>query len=267
MEGTGKFAPGTTSIYVNPKAHGTKSSAIFGEVVNDLNKFDWGATDKNRVTFDGISKTSFDKRAEEGFRNEEGKALLDAIRGEMNNPKTKMGHFKIGVSSVAAGTLNKAAIIIHPDAEWLKGKVFTTNSKGEKTGTGMISAAQYDLIIKNGISYITDSKSINGNSLYKSAYQSPLQSYVDYKGSYTYEDPADNRYKYTVSKSTVGSGDYKTTVSFPIWNKDLGKETIETMSENVSQQGYNLEENRDQIIGPYFDHYKKINKDLFNGNY
>jgi len=266
MEGTGKFAPGTTSIYVNPKAHGTKSSAIFGEVVNDLNKFDWGATDKNRVTFDGVSKTSFDKRAEEGFRNEEGKALLDAIRGEMNNPKTKMGNFKIGVSPIAAGTLNKAAIIIHPDAEWLKGKVFTTNAKGVKSGTGMISAAQYDLIMKNGISYITDSKSINSNSLYKSAYQSPLQSYVDYKGSYTYEDPADNRYKYTISKSDVGLGDYKTTVAFPLWNRELGRETIQTMSENSSTQGNNMESNRDEIIGPNFDYYKQLNKDLSNGN-
>jgi hypothetical protein len=267
MEGTGKFTPGTTSIYVNPKAHGTKSSAIFGEVVNDLNKFDWGATDKNRVTFDGISKTSFDKRAEEGFRNEEGKALLNAIRGEMNNPKTKMGNFKIGVSPVAAGTLNKAAIIIHPDAEWLKSKVFTTNSKGEKTGTGMISAAQYDLIMKNGISYITDSKSINGNSLYKSAYQSPLQSYVDYKGSYTYEDPADNRYKYTISKSTVGSGDYKTTIQYPLWNAELGKETIHVMSENVSTQGNNLEMNRDDYAFSTIPEIMTSNKERYNGNY
>jgi hypothetical protein len=120
--------------------------------------------------------------------------------------------------------------------------------------------------MKNGISYITDSKSINGNSLYKSAYQSPLQSYVDYKGSYTYSDPADNRYKYTISKSSVGLGDYKTTMQYPLWNAELGKETMHTMSENVSTQGNNLEMNRDDYAFSTIPEIMISNKERYNGN-
>ena len=126
------------------------------------------------------------------------------MKGELTNPKSKMGNFRVGVAPVATGKLNKSAIIIHPDEEWLKQFVKTGK---EGAGTGLISQGEYNMILKNGISYITDANTMT-NSMYKSSFQSPLSTYVDNKGSYTYTDPANENYKFTISKNKLGTGDY-----------------------------------------------------------
>ncbi len=261
MTGTGKFSPGVTTTWVNPKAHGTKSSAWMGEVFNDLSKMDWGATDKNRVSFGGISKTSFD--AVGGRKNDIGRALFNAMKAEISNPKSKMGNFRMGVAPIATGSLGKAAIIIHPDAEWLKSQV---KSGKEGTGAGLITAEQYDMIMKNGISYITDSGNMS-NSLYKNSFQSPLASYVDYFDKYTYSDPSNPNYKFTISKNKLGGGgDYTITTGFPMWNPIENKYTYEKISDNVSTYGANLEDARDMILNQ-FSVTKEQNKLLYNGNW
>lgn len=260
MEGTGKFSPGVTTTWVNPKAHGSKSSAWMGEVFNDLNKLDWGATDKNRVSFGGITKNSYD--AIGGARNDQGRALFNAMKAEINNPKTKMGNFRIGVAPVAIGSLNKAAIIIHPDEEWLKKQV---KSGKDSTGPGLITAAEYDKILKNGISYITNSSDMT-NSLYTNAFQSPLASYVDYYDKYSYSDPSNPNYKFTISKNKLGGGDYSVTTGFPLWNPTDGKYEYVKVTDNVSTYGANLEDARDMLINQ-FSVTKEQNKLLYNGNW
>lgn len=260
MTGTGKFTPGVTSTWVNPKAHGSKSSAWMGEVFRDLSKMDWGATDKNRVSFGGIDKTSFD--AVGGARNNIGKALFDAIRTEMSNPKTKMGNFRMGVAPVATGSLNKSAIIIHPDAEWLKNLV---KSGKDGTGPGLITADDYDKIMKNGISYITDSSNMT-NSLYKNSFQSPLASYVDYYGKYTYSDPANPNYKFTIQKNQLGGGDYSITAGVPMWNPNKGQYEYVKISDNTTAYGANLEAARAMMLNQ-FSMTKEQNKLLYNGDY
>jgi hypothetical protein len=261
MSGTGKFTMGTTTTWVNPKAHGTASTIWTAEAFKDLAKMDWGANDKNRVTFGGISKDTWNKRGEMESKNNVGKALFEAIRGELTNPKTKMGNFRIGVSPIAIGSMNKAAIIIHPDAEWLKDYV---KSGKDGTGTGLISADEYNYILQNGISYITDSKDMT-NTMYKSAFQSPLQSYVDQVGSYTYTDPRNENYKFTIEKNKLGTGDYTTSTSFPLWNPEKGKYEYETEVENTSNLGTNLESTRD-MMPDQFDAIMDLNKQLSNGN-
>jgi hypothetical protein len=261
MEGTGKFSPGVTTTWVNPKAHGTKSSAWMGEVFNDLNKLDWGATDKNRVSFGGITKSSYDIIG--GTRNNQGRALFDAIKAEMNNPKSKMGNFRLGVAPVATGSLNKAAIIIYPDGEWLKKQV---KSGKEGTGAGLITAAEYDKIMKNGISYITNSSDMT-NSLYTNAFQSPLASYVDYYEKYSYSDPSNPNYKFTISKNKLGGGgDYSVTTGFPLWNPTEGKYEYQKVTDNITTYGANLEDARDMLINQ-FSLTKEQNKLLYNGNW
>jgi hypothetical protein len=261
MSGTGKFTMGTTTTWVNPKAHGTASTIWTAEAFRDLAKMDWGANDKNRVTFGGLSKDTWNKRGEMESKNNVGKALFEAIRGELTNPKTKMGNFRIGVSPIAIGSMNKAAIIIHPDAEWLKNYV---KSGKEGTGTGLINQEEYNYILQNGISYITDAKDMT-NSMYKTAFQSPLQSYVDHFGSYTYSDPRNENYKFTIEKNKLGTGDYTTSTSFPLWNPQKGKYEYETEVENTSNLGTNLESTRD-MMPDQFDAIMDLNKQLSNGN-
>jgi hypothetical protein len=262
MTGSGKFSPGITSTWVNPKVHGSKSSMWASEVFRDLNKMDWGANDKNRVTFGGISRNNWDKRGELGSRNDVGKALFDLMKGELTKPKSKMGNFRVGVAPVAIGSLNKSAIIIHPDAVWLKQYV-KTGKDGK--GSGLISEGEYNMIMKNGVSYITDASNMT-NSMYTSAFQSPLQSYVDYYGKYTYTDPTNENYKYSIQKNKLGTGDYTTVTAYPLWNPEENKYVYTKVVENTTSFGGNLETNRDMMIDQ-LNQNKEFNKLLFNGNY
>jgi hypothetical protein len=261
MTGTGLFTPGTNMTWVNPKdrSHSTKGNQWGIEAIKDIDRIDWGSIDKNRITFSGITKTAWDK----GSRNEAGIALLNEMKSEMMRSKSKMGNFRIGASPIALNSNGKSAIIIHPDAEWLKSYVYTTNKEGTKSA-GLISQEQYNSILKNGISYITDAGNLT-NDLYKRSYQSPLQSYVDYYKSYTYKDPSDSRYSFKIEKNDIGTGDYSITTEIPLYDANEGKVKMVTLYDNTTVLGSNLENVRDQIIRTDFDKYKLFNKQLKNG--
>jgi hypothetical protein len=267
MKGTGQFVANINSAFVNPKDKANRNKGnIFGiEALKNLNNLDWKAEDKNRVSFSGTSLSAWNK----GGRNDAGISLLNSIRAELMNNKTKMNTFEVSVSPLAIGSSSKAAVIIHPDAEWLKGYVYKTDKDGKEiTGTGLISPAQYNSILKNGISYITDAGSMN-NTLYKSAFKSPLQSYVDFykEDGYKYSDPADPRYSLQILKNEVGSGDYEFNVSYPVYDPNTGKMKNNTTSYSSVVFGNNLELGRDRIIKDIIPKTKQLNIQNYNGNY
>jgi hypothetical protein len=262
MSGSGLFTPKLNSTWVNPKdkSNSTKGNMWGIEAINDINKIDWGATDKNRVTFSGITKTAWDK----GGRNDAGLAILNAIKKEMMTNKTKMGNFIVSASPIALNSNSKAAIIIKPDAEWLKGYVYTTKD-GKATSGGIISQDQYNAIMQNGISYITDSNNLSSD-LYTRSYQSPLQSYVDYYGSYKYHDPANPDYSFEIKRSKT-TNDYMTKAQVPLYNPYTGETVLTDISENGYTLGSNLESLRFGTITEKFDQYKQFNIQLKNGEY
>jgi len=264
MSGTGLFTPGTNMTWVNPKdrSHSTKGNQWGIEAIRDIDKIDWGATDKNRVSFSGISKMAWDK----GSRNDAGKVILDAIKAEMMKPKSKMGNFRVGASPIALNSNSKAAVIIHPDAEWLKNYVYSTNKEGDPTSAGVITQEQYNSILKNGISYITDAGNLT-NDLYTRSYQSPLQSYVDYYKSYTYNDPADPRYSFKIEKNNIGSSDYIVSAEVPVYDPNTGTTKMLPMIDNSTTFGSNLEQFRDDFAKVMVPKYQSLNKQLKNGQY
>ena len=183
-----------------------------------------------------------------------------------------MGNFRVDVSPIAAGSINKAAVIIYPDAKWLKEQVYSTkkgaDGKMEKSTAGLISASEYDQIMKNGISYVTDSANMT-NSVYMSSYQSPLQSYVDYLDTknqpYVYTDPLNSNYSFSIEKNKLGTGDYITSFKYPVWNSNTKEYVFETVSDNVTNYGQNMEQARFQAMD-LMEKYKQINKSSYNGS-
>jgi hypothetical protein len=120
--------------------------------------------------------------------------------------------------------------------------------------------------MKNGISYITNSSDMT-NSLYTNAFQSPLASYVDYYEKYSYSDPSNPNYKFTISKNKLGGGgDYSVTTGFPLWNPTEGKYEYQKVTDNITTYGANLEDARDMLINQ-FSLTKEQNKLLYNGNW
>lgn len=265
LSGAGMFTTGINSTYVNPKAHGNSNKGnVWGiEALKTLSGIDWNDTNKNKVSFAGFSKTAFDKH---GGAKDQGVAILEEIKREMMKGKPEMGMFSIGVTPIAAGGVRTAAVVIKPDAEWLKSKVYKTDKDGNR-GAGIISEAQYNQIMRHGISYMTDSNNLSDTHLYKSTFQSPLQSYIMAGNEYTYTDPLNPDYNFIMSKNEFGTGDIDMTVKYPLWNPEKGKYEPVSVTSNMTTLGGNAEEARQKVAYDIFDGYKQLNIDLYNGNY
>ena len=253
-EGTGLFTMGSTAITLNPKSG--KSQYIFNNVANDIfGKFD---TSSDRVSFSGIGGGAFSNASEE--KGDVGLAMLNEIRNSMQNPKSKMDMFEVSVNSIAANKYGKSAITFHPSAAWLK-----QYRSGEKGGDNLLSQAEYTDAVKNGITFFMDSDKLE-NDLYKNSFSSPLASYVEAVGPYTYQDPRDPRKSFVVEKNTIGTGDFIVTTSAPIYNPRTRQYDIKTIRNNTGVLGNNLETFRQQTIDSW-DYLNQYNSDVYNGRY
>lgn len=235
MSGTGLFTPGRQSVYVAPKGLGTKGHAYFHEFVRDFRKMDFGDPTKNQITFSGTGSGALKP---EMIRNQSGKALVDQIIMEMNNSKSKFKNFKMSSQSIVGNSADKGAMILHPDAEWLQSQVYKTDKDGNKTGAGTINQAQYDAIMKNGISVISNSNNFN-NGLFQSSYMDPVQSIVEYNGAYNWSDPYGNLIG-SITKNETGTGDYDIKTSYNILDHNTGEYINNITYDNMLTSGNNL---------------------------
>jgi len=244
--GTGLSSVKASTITVNPLGI-SPGKAYFGDAVADLYNFDFnGNTD--RVTLAGIGKASYDASNKE--RNQIGKRILDDIVKAMSTPKSGLGKFDLTVSPIAAGSSTKGAIIIKPDAAWLKKYVSTS----DKTQNNLLTQQQYNYILKNGISYIMDNKKMK-NAMYKQSFQSPLQSYIESsKNGYVMTNIGGDPMKsLRITKNTLGTGDYVTTITYPLYNPTTKTFKQEQYTSYVGFMGANIDYHKDEILTNFFD--------------
>lgn len=260
--GKGPVDPGTglSSVYiseitVNPKGN-TQGKVHYAEIMRDLSNFDWS---KDKVSFSGTSNTAYEK-ASGGSRNEITRTILADLQKEMQDPKSKLGMFDIQVAPIAAGKDGKSAIVLKLSKEFLS-KYKATDEKGKNN---IMNAEQYNNAVKNGITLFMDSDKMN-NTMYKQAYSTPLQAYVDHYGKYELSNiDGDPNKSYKIEPNKLGTGDYTTTMTYPIFDMSQGKIVRETYVQNVGVQGGLLESNKDQILYNYFDQIDMQNTLLYN---
>jgi hypothetical protein len=259
MSGTGLFTPGVQSIFVSPKAIGTAGNAYFREFARDVNGIDFGDIGKYQVSFTGATKGGADLARENADINAIGEKLIKDLIANANYGKGKMLPFKLSAQAIAANNAGKSAMIITPDKDWLKTYLAT-----DKEGTNnLITTEMYNNILKNGISVIGDTKSFN-NTLLTSAYQDPLQMYVDRnKEGYTWTDP--NGYgSWTVQKNDFGTSEYITTTNIKIYDPNI-KDYVERQAVEYANFGNKLTAQRDAIVIDMFDRIAYENTIRYNG--
>ena len=221
MKGTGKFAPDASAILVNTKAFDTKGMAHWGEVLSDLKNFDFKDTKNNKVSLAGSGVSAFTTAPS---RNEFGQMLLGMIQSETakNMKENKLGTFRLEVKPIAGGDVKKSAVTIHLDPEYLKQFVYKVDKDKNKIGPGVLSPDAYTAAIENGITYIMDSNKMR-NTMYKNAYTTPLQSFIDAGNKYNYTDPLNSDRNFVIEQGDLGTGGYKATGSFPLMNPETGQ--------------------------------------------
>lgn len=249
--GTGKYTMASSAITIN--YDNPKSRYIFGDLTDDIKSgFDIGDNVLNAVSFQGISGEAF-KNAKEKGNNKVGMALLDAMILESQNPKSTNKVFEVAVSPIAAGKSGMSAITFLPTKEFLD-KYKGSTDKNDN----LLSEGKHVGALKNGITFFMPSSRMN-NDIYKNSYSSPLASYVDTMGSYNYTDPRDSRKTYKIEPNTFGTGDYTTTMTYPVYDP-ISNTTIKASHIiNVGRQGTNLETNRNQVIFDFFNNVDNLN--------
>jgi len=261
-EGAGRFADTRTSIMVSPKSHSSTAGKRFmGQFTNDFQGIDFD--NKNSViTFGGASKTAMQNSI--GNREtDKGKALVNAILTEIQNGKSEYKNFKLSAQNVAGGNANKGAMILVPDAEWLKKYV---SSDKDQVGN-LLTQAEYKNILTNGITVISDSGDFK-NGLFTSSNMTPLASHIDYHGSYSEKSPYDRTgyTGFTIEKNNFGTSDYTVSGFMREWNP-VKREyvNIPIPTQSIGTLGNNV----DQIREEYQQLFRELNAQnmaLYNGD-
>jgi hypothetical protein len=170
----------------------------------DLDNLDFDDTSKVKTSFEGATVTGA-KNSQ--LTNSKTRALLQYLSLDFDNGKSKLPNFKIGAQKIAMNDAGKGAMIIYPNAEWVK-KFISSNPKAQDK---LLTFEEGQNIIQNGISVITDSRDWN-NTLFKKGTMTPLESVIDYEGKYSYDDNYGNG-DYTIEKNEYGNGKYKVTLN------------------------------------------------------
>jgi hypothetical protein len=225
-EGSAQAVDERNSIMVYPSGPSNLPGKLYtSQFAKDFRNIDFDNIN-SVISFTGASKTAYDnnKMTDDNSkwinkRTNARKALVNAIFAEMANSQSKMKQFKLSSQEFAAGNANKSAMIITPDAEWLK----TYMGKVDKEGkyAGLYTEDDYNNLLRNGITVISDANNFT-NGLYKSGKMTQFESNVNYlisqNKSYTEKSPYDNQTYFSISKNEYGTGDYTISTNYRSWD-------------------------------------------------
>jgi hypothetical protein len=212
--GSGLYTSGVNVIGVNHKAVGTAGADYWRQAKRDLYAVDWGDPSKIQTSFTGANQTGLSKSADSGSgdnivrgTNSKSQTILNALMTDSENMKSDLPNFSIGAQRIAANNSKKGAMIVYPSAAWLKSYMDKNNAEG-KAGDNIITQTDYNNMLQNGISIVQDGSNWT-NQLYTKGQLSPLESIIDYRGSYQYDDMYGNG-TVVIEKALYGSSKYKT---------------------------------------------------------
>lgn len=181
-----------------------------------------------------------------GESSEKGRKLInDYIEWLKSN---KGSEFDLEAYKYAANNFNKSAMVIRPSKTFLK--TILEEEKG-----GYIDDADYEDILANGVSIIGNQGDFNNELML--AQKTPLQSHVDYRGSYTWRHPS-GLASYTIEKGKTGA-DYITITRYYGFNPNKPG-TLKILSEQRNSIT-NFRENLDKAL---YEAISTINSDVDN---
>ena len=226
FKGAGLTTVGQQGITVYPNAYNSVGAANWNDFKNDIKNLD----------FDNDVTVKFLGAVKDGpNRVKEGKVLLQEMFNETAKHNSTFRGFRLAAQPIAENNSNRGAMVIYPDADWLKKHTYTKTENGKTAGT--ISQDQANYILQNGISFISDNKNWN-NNLFQSTYTTPLEADINYNKKVTINDPNDDQgmNSATFEKDEVMGG-YKYNFSYKFWNPNTGAyEKATTSTENLTNR-------------------------------
>jgi hypothetical protein len=247
--GTGLYTLGHSRITVNHKSFGI-DRAHWNEVARDLSGFEWGGK-TDRVSIGGISKDAYDKAGNK--HADMGRAVFDKVLKDMTIKKSGLGKFELKVNPIAGASSRTGAVTLMLDPKWIKANTATYDSKKNVKTPGIFTPTEAQMALKNGVTFFMDNKKMN-STMYKSSFQSPIESYVETFDKYELNNIGGDKLKsFTVEKNNLGTGDYITTVRFPVYDPNEGKMVQQEFRNNIGLTGENLVYLRNNVVNNFMD--------------
>jgi len=208
---------GQQGVPVFPDLYGSRGQVDWASFKNDIANLDFEKDVDVRLL--GAVSSGIN-------RNKEGKALLQEMFNETALPGSTLKGFRLAAQALAQNKPGKGAMVVYPDATWLKKHTYTESGEGDKykRSAGIISAQMANYIAQNGISFIADDKKWN-NGLFKATAVTPLESHVNYNEEpVTIYDPSDDDQmnSITFEKDPIMGG-YKASLVFKSYIPELNK--------------------------------------------
>ena len=172
--------------------------------------------------------------------------------------------FRLSSQAIAENNANKGSMTVYPDGEWLRKYVGKANEDGSKAN--ILSQSEYENILKNGISVISDKKNFK-NPLFQASYVTPLQASVNYakEKGVTIKDPFNENNTFTMKTDPDGLGDYVFSYTNSALDPNTGKIVKGSPSTTSSVQvGSNLELLRDNMLYGWGVQREMINEQFRN---
>lgn len=220
----------------------------FLQIKGALNKLNLNADSPNSyVSFDGVNLPS-DQLSEDDMKNNA--AAFQAIWSDLT---TKSGgkfdenlkQFIAGVSPIAGGRGDKAAVVLKLPAEYLK--QWEPTADNNKIWS---NSSDYNKALQNGISVITDAKNLASVSLYRNSFKTSEQVRIEKAGDkgVTYTDPLYPGFSLNYTVPAYASDKMTVVASFPQYQGPGVAPKIVTMTETLANQGVNLVKFRENFF-------------------
>lgn len=264
-EGGAGFSGTRSTIQVLPLAVGTKGFMAWQGFVQDFKNIGQFDGTKNAILFggNGIPGTSISATELDGAEGQTAKgfALMNAMIADVNNPNSEYNPFTLKAQSLAQGSIDRGAMVIMPDAKWLE----QFKSSNDKQDNNLLTTNEYNAILQNGISVISDLSNFN-NPAMNSTTMTPLESIVNYTGSYEEKIPGAGTFKIEKNTDLKGVSPYITSTEYQLWNPNTNSYSSNIVYESFLPKDRMLDSQRQGQIDWLYK-VQETNNLLYNGVY
>jgi hypothetical protein len=241
--GTGLYTAGGAGITIEP---GIRSPTYdhYLQLRGVIRNLDLQTDDgSNYVSFGGVGN-KFEDIADPVKNNEIWSAIWADLNPRTGTKGMDLKRFQVAVSPFGGEDVTKAAINFRLPEDYLK------KFKPDSDGNGIMSEDQYNDMLKNGISIITDAQNLANVSMFKNSFKSAEQIRIEKAGSrgVTYTDPTLPGISLNYKIDPIDPSKIVVTTSYQQYMGPGQDSKTVTLVAPLSNQGANLKYNREKFF-------------------
>jgi hypothetical protein len=243
--GGGLINKGAAAVQIEPGVY-SPSYEHFLQVKGALNNLSLKDTENNRVSFSGVN-TPWSDLGDDASENNRAFAAIysDLMMKAGGKIDENLKSFITAVGSVGGGRSDKASVTFKLPAEYLK--KWEPTSDDNKIWK---DADDYNDVLKNGITLITDAKNLLNVELYKNSFKTVEQIRIEAAGDkgVEYKDPLFPNFSLKYTRNKMDPSTMTVQAQWPEYVGPGKEPEMMTLTKSLSNQGTNIRKFRDEFF-------------------